>query len=91
MGRGLQSNRLRRQRSSVVYCVLNDECLLKSRNICEIDAECCAIVIVRRYGGAIFVVQTRLWCDTGVVSGAYLVKSGVYLTLPLVFTPQLSF
>ena len=33
----------------------------KSLNICTIDADCCAIVVVQRYGGAIFVIQTILW------------------------------
>ena len=54
----------------------------KSLNICTIDAECCAIVVVQRYGGAIFVVQTKLWCGMGVVYGVYFVKSGVYITKP---------
>ena len=50
----------------------------KSFTICTIDAECCAIV-VQRYGGAMFVVQTILWCGMGVVYGVYLVKGwGVF-------------
>ena len=59
----------------------NRNLLGKSFTICTIDAECCAIV-VQRYGGAMFVVQTILWCGMGVVYGVYLVKSGVYLTIP---------
>ena len=48
----------------------------KSFNICTIDAECCAIVVVQSYGGAMFVIQTILWCSMGVVYG-------VYLTIPI--------
>ena len=44
--------------------------------------DCCAIVVVHRYNGAIFVVQTILWSGMGVVYGVNLVKSGVYLTIP---------
>ena len=56
----------------------------KSFKICTIDAECCAIV-VQRYGGAMFVVQTILWCGMGVVYGVYLVKSRVYLAIPFLY------
>ena len=39
-------------------------------------------VVVHMFGGAMFVVQSILWCGMGVVYGVYLVKSGVYLIIP---------
>ena len=54
----------------------------KSLNICTTYADCCTLAVVHRYGGAIFVVQTILWCGISGVYGVYLVKSGVYLTIP---------
>ena len=39
-------------------------------------------VVVHMFGGAMFVVQSILWCGMGVVYGVYLVKSGMYLTIP---------
>ena len=55
-----------------------------SLTICTMDSNCCTKVVVHRYGGAMFVVQTILWCSIGVVYGVYLVKSGVYLTIPII-------
>ena len=53
----------------------------KLLKLCTIDVKCCAIVVVQRYGGAMFVVQP--YCGVvGVVYGGYLVKSEVYLTIP---------
>ena len=56
----------------------------KSLTICTINADCCTMLVVHRYGGAMFVVQIILWCIIGVVYGVYLVKSGAYLTIPLI-------
>ena len=64
---------------------MKERLLGESFNICRIDTECCAIAIVQRYDGAMFVVQTILWCGMGVVYGVYLVKSGVYLTIPFIY------
>ena len=38
------------------------------------DADRCSMVVVQRYGGAIFVIQTVLWFSMGVMYGVYLVK-----------------
>ena len=54
----------------------------KSLTNCTTDADSCAIVVVQRYIGTIFVVQNILWCSTVVVYRVYLAKSGVYLTIP---------
>ena len=50
----------------------------------QIAVRCCTMLVVHRYGGAMFVVQIILWCIIGVVYGVYLVKSGAYLTIPLI-------
>ena len=63
MRRGGQSNRLQRQRSSVVKLRAKRRLLGKSPSICTMDVECCAIVVVHRYDGAMFVVPTILWCS----------------------------
>ena len=62
----------------------NRNLLGKSLSICTIDADRCAIVVVLMYGGAMIIVQTILWCGMSVVYGVNLVKSGVYLTIPLI-------
>ena len=43
----------------------------KSLNIRTTDANCCALVVVYRYGGVIFVVQAILWCGISVVYAVY--------------------
>ena len=39
-------------------------------------------MLVQRYGGAILVVQTIVWCGVGVVYGVYLAKVGFIYQYP---------
>ena len=51
----------------------------KSFNVCTIDAEYYAIVVVHMYGGAMFVVQTILWRGMGCGAWGVLSKKwGAY-------------
>ena len=50
----------------------------KSLTICTTYADCCTKVVEHRYGGAMIVVQTILWCSIGVVYGLYFKKWGVF-------------
>ena len=63
------------------HCLSKENSLVKSLTICTTCADCCVVVVVHRYGDAMFVVQNVLTFGMGVVYGVYLVKRGVYRTI----------